>query len=226
MVGAANPSSSSRYLPSSGRSRSELGSTNPATSLTVATGRVPSSSVRVQVSGTRADFFINPAEKQGLDFPVFTDISAAITDMRNRLADGSNLIGAVNRLAMVVNVSEVVPSVGDANNLISQQVGLTLPFPDASDVLFQVNRRMELQTVAGLRINRILKWLVENFQVVEVGSGPPNVRSIDVATMSVDVNIVPVQGRSFMAAEQATIFQAIGTEVERLCQLRTIAALQ
>jgi hypothetical protein len=198
---------------------------SPATSTVMANGQSRGLLYNVQRQPNRLDFFANREPDQATKFPTITNIPDAISKFQSRLNAASKQLSAVNRVALVVNISKVVDSMNAANQQVSELTGIEFPFDDLSDVLFQLNRRMELPVVSGMQLNRVLKWLVETFQIVEVVAGSVNVHNIYAVTLSVDVNTVPVPNRLYQTTEQATIFGAMAAEVERLCGVRTLRAL-
>jgi hypothetical protein len=180
---------------------------------------------RLQRQTNRLDFFANPSPSPGTRLPTISSIPNAIRKFREQLDASSDAITAINRLAIVVNVSEMTESANVANQRIAELTGIELPFADLSDLLFQANRRKYLTAIPNMQVNRVLKWIAETFQVVEVVSGAFNTQTFNTVTVSVDVNTVPVSGHLFEASEHAAILEAMAMEVERLCGMRTMNAL-
>lgn len=199
--------------------------TQSAGNTSVAMGQRTNRQYRVQRQANRLDFFVSCPPVPGVSVPLIDDIPAAIIDFKSKFSAACNQLPAVNRLAMVANVSEPAASVSAANQQVAELSGIELPYTDLSDIVLQLNRKKVSPTVANLQFNRVLKWLSESFQIIEVTAGIPDLRTAYLITVTVDVNTAPVAGRTFQSGEQITIFDAIGTEVERLCLQRNIGAL-
>ncbi len=198
--------------------------TNPALGLAAAIGTDGLSVFRIQVQQTRVDFFENSQSQGGQTFPLFSDLKSTMQRFRQRLASASGIVGDAARLALVVNTSEEAASAEEATNLLVSKLGITLPFQDGSELIFQINRKRPLASMPGQEINLIMKWLVENVQQITISSGAPIVQATVLKTLSVDVNTVP-STRVFTPAEQPAIFQEIFDEAERLSQVNALSAL-
>lgn len=131
-------------------------------------------------------------------------------------------------MALVVNLSYPVASSVSASALIMEKLGLSLPFSDGRDMVFQVNRRGALCSVPGCELNRLIKWTAETHQLITLNAGvplTPTVISADVATLMVDVNTVPTGGRAFQTDQQIAIFEEMAAEVTRICAAGTPSLL-
>jgi hypothetical protein len=200
-------------------------STQTVGGITVVTGSAPGKIYRIQHQGNRLDFFMNPADASHIQFPLFTDIDGAFLDFSSKIDSASPLIGDVNRLALVANVSELATSSGNAAASAANLIGIQIPFSDSTDFIFQINRRMTSPSIPTLFLNRVIKWMGEHYQLFELASGTPAVREVDVTTVSVDVNVVPIPNLVLNPQQQSAIFKDLATEATRLCAARNIAAL-
>lgn len=199
---------------------------NPTGGLSLAQGQDAHGIYRVQIQGGRVDFFHNPLPASPNVFPLFSDFDSAMNRFRANLPKGSATIGSVDRIAMVVNTSEEQPSPEAAAGLILPILNITLPFQDGRELIFQINRKRQFQSIAGIDMFRIMKWQSDSFSLVNIVAGTPQIGSANVATLTVDVSSAsPVTPRQFTPAEQDVMFQEIGDEVERLCNNNTFAAL-
>jgi len=196
--------------------------------ISMAMGSDGQTAVRLQLSPGRVDLVLLPqSSPDGPTISLLPDVDLAITQLKGRFEKASHIIGQVLRLALVANIAHPVNSAAAANTLIRDKLGLKIPFADATDLIFQVNRHGPLSTVPDCEMNRIVKWTAEAIQQITFTAGSPfapSMTSTDVATLMVDVNTVPT-GRTFQADQQITIFDELTAEVKRLCADGTFTAL-
>jgi hypothetical protein len=199
--------------------------TQAAQMTSVAVGQGANSVYRVQQQPGRIDFIEAPQMQQPGAFPLFSDFKGPFSKFTNSLSRVT--INQATRVALVVVLTQLMPSAEDAVQLVSNQIGFQLPFQDGRDLVFQINRRRQFKSVTGLEMHRVLKWSAENFQIVgmSTGGGPPMVKSQDVSSYTVDVSNAFDTGRTFDPKEQAALFQEISDEVERLCSANSMSAL-
>lgn len=173
----------------------------------------------------RIDLFLNPPPQRGPigQLPLLSDVKASIAALASKFPAGTAAIGDVVRLALVTTISTPVASAAEANKVILNQLGFSLPFDDGSDLIIQVNRRKALAS-SKIQLNRVMKWHSENFQHILMSAGAPIIQAADLASMTADINTMPV-GRAFPPAEQISIFGEIVTETERVCVANALTAL-
>ena len=176
--------------------------------------------LRVQTQSGRVDFI-----ETFQSFPVLPDLATVMPKFSQMIDAGTGILGDVYRLALVVNISEKTNTPQEAIDLILPKLNLTLPFMGGDEFIFQINRRAPLRSVQNCEINRILKWLVQTFQHLQLTVGAsPTYQSLYFATLSIDLNTVS-SGQTFKPTEQKLIFHEMADEVERLYQSNTVAAL-
>ena len=199
---------------------------SPASGSAMAVGQDEKVVYRTQVQSiqNRVDFFINPVPG-GETFPSLGKIAVVLQNLEARIDGVVRRMANVNRLALVLNVFEVQQSIQAANLLVARQAGVNVPFEDVVDFVYQLNRIKPLAKFPTVELNRILKWAAQNVQIMELGSGAPNLRQFPLSTVSVDVNVVPLQNRRFDASEQISILREIIHEAGRLSEERTVSCL-
>ena len=186
---------------------------------------------RIQVQPGRVDLMLSPVPNPSAPgvkptIPLIGNTLQIIKDLATPFAAASPLVGDVVRLALIVNTVHEVASAAGGVALVAQAVGFRTPFSDAQDVVFQINRRKQLQSIQGCDMNRLVKWAVETPQVIMiVAGGVPAVHSLDVVTFSADLNTVP-GARVFPVNEQILMFGELCAEAERLSGRRSLDALQ
>jgi hypothetical protein len=148
-----------------------------------------------------------------------------LLELEEWVSVASTAIGAVERLALVINSSQEAETAEATSSLVSEIAGLRLPFGDGTDMVFQINRRKSLSLVPGCELNQLMRWSADHIQQIEISSGPPKVQSLEIATLSVDVNTVPTT-RTFPVSEQALIFRDMNAEALRLSQANSVSALE
>jgi hypothetical protein len=192
----------------------------------VASALVQQTLFRLQLQPGRIDLFLHPQTQGGSSVPLFLDVKSAINELRQKVTAGVAPAVDVVRPAVVVNVSQPLPSIEAVSDLILANLGFTVPFRDGSDLIFQVNRRTDLKSIPGLQVNRLLKWTEETFQNVLIAASGTALPALttNLATLSVDVNLVPT-ARIFSADEQKHIFGELVDEAERLVDLKSLRAL-
>ena len=201
----------------------------PVGNLALAMGNVGTNSYRLQIATARIDYFLLPApppQAGGAHLNLPTNVDLAIDEFLQQIHRGSPLIGEVLRLALVANISHETSDTRESIALISAHTGLTIPFDDAGDLVFQINRRLALRSIAGTEVNRLMKWSVEEVQTIGVMPGSaPSVTRVFLATVTTDINIVPTS-HPYPPAEQDAIFDEIAIETKRLCAAKSLGALQ
>jgi hypothetical protein len=180
---------------------------------------------RVQTQPGRFDFFVTAAQSPGKN-PVLPAVYLALDDFMKRLTAVSPKLTNVYRQALVVNVSQEVKTSSDAVTAILQQTGIKVPFADASDFVFQINRRTPATGTPAVELNRIMKWQSEAIQEITLTAPSPTVSLHHLATLSADVNVVVMPNRFFNTAEQDAIWGRMVPEVEKLCLTNNLTALQ
>jgi hypothetical protein len=201
----------------------------PVGNLAIAMGNVGTDSCRLQVASARIDYFLIPTpppQVGGAHLNLPTNLDLAIDEFVRQVHRGSPLIGGVIRVALVATISHETSGPQESIELISVRTGLTIPFNDGGDLLFQINRRLGLRSISGTEVNRLMKWSTEEAQTISVMPGSaPSVARIFLATVTIDINIVPTN-RPYQPAEQVAIFDEIAFETKRLCAAKSLGALQ
>lgn len=200
---------------------------NIAGGTTIAIGNSGGSFFRLQLMPGRVDLFETPQVQSISLFPLFPELAPALADFRGRIQRVGAFLGDVARVAMVINVSEQVSSAIEASKLAAERTGIPLPFADATDFIFQINRRKPFIFTKNLEMNRVLKWAAQSFQQVDLTTGTPVTSSVHFATLSVDVNLSTSADQTLFAPDdQIAIFGEISAEIERLCTANSLNAFQ
>jgi hypothetical protein len=198
---------------------------SPQTNSAMAQGAADEAVFRVQVLPGRVSFFENPTPRVGANFPLYSDVEATILRFSDRAARGCDALNGAVRVGMVMNQWFVANSTSEANRTILTQIGISIPVPDPTDVIFQLNRRASIGR-RSTAVNRLMKWQVESFQNIEISSiGQPQFKTLEVASLSVDINTPPEIQEPLGPEAQREILVAIAAESVRLLRVNTPGAL-
>lgn len=170
--------------------------TPPIPNLSAASGNVGDRTYSVTVQPSRVDLVVQRANDVGSDLP---DLLSNPDQIILELASKAALIGAelssVSRLALVTTLYRPTDSHAAANEIVAGMVGLELPRSDVTDLAFQVNARVPLDSTSGVVVNRFLKFGVAAFHSVTFDFANQAIANRNVETFGanlvVDVNIVP-----------------------------------
>jgi hypothetical protein len=201
-------------------------STQTTPGVSLAMGQTAGSAFRLQQLPGRVDFFEQPTTSPGqVGLPLFPDFAATMGRFKAKLPRA--VLVDVARVAVVVAMVQPTATAKDALDLVLSKVGFDLPFGDATDFIFQINRRKSFASIAATEMNRVLKWSAEALQVVQLNfsGGGATVQFQDVASFVVDVSNALGGARSFSQPEQASMFQELGDEVDRLCNANSLGSL-
>jgi hypothetical protein len=136
----------------------------------LATGSTLTGEYRFQEQPGRTDFFLLPtASTAAVGQPpvlmLIPEIDAAMKEFSSNLEGACPAVGDAYRLALIVTVSAQAETREQAATSVLDLIGMSLPFADASDLLFQVNRQQELRDTR-LTMNRVLQWRSETIQQI------------------------------------------------------------
>lgn len=179
-------------------------------------------SYRLQFAQGRLDLFVLPPDNTA-DFPILFDVDktvAAFKTIAHKLLDQ---VGVSTRLAVSLTTIKPVKDESEAVALLSEQVGVELPYKDGIDFVFQINRRTNM---AGIAINRLLKMESHFLRLMRLENGVP-LPSIDgyFALLNADVNTVLEPSSKFEVSEQKELFDKLLVEAQRLSAAKTLRAL-
>ncbi len=208
-----------------------------AAGVSVATGAQGPRYLRVQSSPGRIDYFLSSApqvpqfmaaEARSSSFDLLPNVNETIDAFVANCEKGSALVGEAIRIALVASTSQKAESSAAVSKILATRIGLSLPFDDGTDLLFQINRRKQLSSVADVEANRVVKWVGELVQQITIGPIGPDSKTLasgqHLATLSVDLNTVPT-GRILSVDEQLLIFKELAVEAKRLSAASTLSAL-
>lgn len=102
------------------------------------------------------------------NFPVFNAAISSFRDLTTRFLSRNDL-PQMNRLALGVAVLKSAPGLQDCGEIIKEH----LPFPgdyeiEPVDFLYQFNRRRLSRTITGMNLNRLIKWSIQQVDLVTV----------------------------------------------------------
>jgi hypothetical protein len=201
-------------------------STQTTPGISLAMGQAAGSAFRLQQLSGRVDFFQQPMTSPGqAGLPLFRDFVTTMGSFGAKLPKAA--LVDVARVALVVAMAQPTATAKDALDLILSKVGFDLPFGDATDFIFQINRRKPFASIATIEMNRVLKWSAEALQVVQLNfsGGGATVHFQNVASFVVDVSSALGDGKSFSQLEQASMFQELFDEADRLCNANSLGSL-
>lgn len=196
----------------------------PGTSKATLSATQGSKNLVLQINGNRLDAFQAPLPA-GPDLPTFPDVTNTVTEFSGWASTRRGPSELASRLAVVVQLHCLVDDAQNASRTFTENTDIDLPFNDGSDVIFQINRRKDLDGLEGSSINRLLKWSIEHIQTFSFGQGLPQMKTLHAVALGVDVNVFPRDDRTYGRDQQSQLFAAMGAEAIRLCEVRTLASL-
>ena len=117
----------------------------------------------------------------------------------------------LSRIAFGVNLVSPVESRAVGYEAMSRYVSIKLDAQNSSDFLYQINRPRTIQApINGLRINRLSRWSVMEFQIIQfqVGPQPKTLTTSGSSTairLELDINTAPENSRTFGPRETSSV---------------------
>lgn len=209
-----------------------------AAGVSIASGTKGSCHLKIQVSPGRIDYVLEstPLGVQSTQLPLaprplslLSDIGTTVDEFLVTCDQACVTIKDALRVALLANTARKADSQARANEIFAAQTKFSLPFDDATDLLFQINRKTSLTSVPDVEINRFMKWaavLVHTLTLTNMGPpSTPVANSLNLVTLSVDINTMST-GSILSADQQRSIFNEIAAEAKRLSQAFTLSALE
>lgn len=194
-----------------------------AQGVATAAGRSGEVSYQLQSAPGRIDLLVHPQDNnEGI--PVLGDFDEGVKSVAAVVQKLVDRVGTAHRLAVVLTTLNQVASEPEAVALLLPQMDVKLSFGDATDLIFQINRRKTSDS--GTEMNRLVKIESQSIQMLRMQTGIslPG-RAEFAATFTADVNTVPKAGRKFEPVEQKCVFGELFAEAKRLCEVRSVKAL-
>ncbi|MEY9829809.1 hypothetical protein ABIA25_001624 [Sinorhizobium fredii] len=191
--------------------------------LSIATGAFRNVSVRASVQLGRIDVVLEPVASGTEVSPpaLIENTEEWIIWLANRSNEQSEKFPAVNRLALVQTLAEMMDSHAAATAAVNDKLGTVMEVDsNVTDLMMQANRRVH-STDPSFALNRLLRFSVMGFQQVSLAFGAPGavnmVPAVDfyAATQLIDVNTSPTT-RNISADEQRKLWDIITREALRL----------
>ena len=148
-------------------------------------------------------FVPNPTVVPGANItpPLLRDPDQAVRKLQEALNISLPSVRQVHRMAFGMLLGQEVASQAEGMSRFSQYLPhMNLEEQDASDFMFQVNRRRQLSTVPYAQVNRIARWSLEQMFIGEVRIGispaqapqlmPPS-EPVFINRLSLDINTAP-----------------------------------
>jgi hypothetical protein len=189
----------------------------------LASGAIVDGQGQVVISPGRVDVSITPPMTEAGDIIHIKNTPDVLSALVSSCS-ATVSVPDVYRLALVTTLlSPPVASLSEASAAINERIGKAVPFDDALDVQFQVNRRMTAHFDGATLVNRLLRFSVavtQQFLVGVVGLGQqvpqasPTSESIG-ASLAIDLNNVPT-GNMLSAEQQTALWQEYLTETLRI----------
>ena len=197
---------------------------------------------RVTTQPGRIDLTIQPfvpPESGAISMPLIPEWEIIYASVRQALPEACVHIPEVVRLAFIASMAVKLPSLQEVVRRIESFTGFDLSrLSDASDLLFQINRRRWMSKPSGVEMNRLLRLNALQMQLLTFQLDPPDLAnqqalqqqmatelSLDFAAQfTLDLNTVP-SARPFSSDDQAAILEELCGESDRIRNLDTLQAL-
>ena len=132
---------------------------------------------------------------------VVADVEETLPVMQRAVQCSLESIQKVERLAFAPVLIKQAPSLEKGLGQLSKYLpGLQLDSLEGSDFIYQINRRRTSRVVALTEINRLAKWVVEEFRVGTLSIVPSQGPRFQTATpsfaskLTLDINTAPGSG--------------------------------
>ena len=193
--------------------------------LSLASGVVGYLNYTATVQLGRIDLVVQAVSQTG-NPELIDNTEDVISKIVTTAATAGDLLPAVNRLALVVQLAQLSDDHSSATKVVDEAIGSVLPFDNAQDLNFQVSRRRKIPTVRPVSINRLLRFSVMTYGQFNIMNGlaEPILLSSFASHLMIDVNTTPTTV-AFSPIEQSEIWQHLLGESLRLRADGTISGL-
>lgn len=192
--------------------------------LTIASGAYNGYNLRIQSQLGRIDWILNGRQSSSLnpEPPQIEDYDRGLGIVSDLMMRSLSRLQPI-RVALVGELSKILPSDADVSAFLTEQTGgIWFPQP-AQDCIYQVNARKHYAGDAEMLMNRIVTWSGSSYQLFTApfpapGIGPgmfspagfPVVQEVLAATLKIDINSATSEDISanvsgIIAANQAEI---------------------
>lgn len=182
-------------------------------------------SAEVQVQPGRLDVVLMPVNED----PAPTLPLDTLDVFLEPLATAMSAIGPAFRLAVIVEVVELVGSSEEASLIAQGLANIAKPTESITDFSYQLNNRRQFRSVKDQTMNRLVRWATSTFQIVRFSVGPeaattPVTDLSHAASVFMDLNNVP-SPRPLEPFEQLAIYKELVGEFRRLAEDPTLERL-
>lgn len=200
--------------------------------LGVAQGALEHADAVVQVQQTRVDFFLNASSREAVVLPLISDTDRHIDDFVTNFQNAADAVPDVIRCALVLNCLKPAPSLEEAASLVGWAISSPIDLRHATDLGFSANIQKTFAN-GDFRMNRVLRWSADTYQMLNVQVGMPSMAVAPTATTLeqfaathyIDINMAPV--RSPVDPKiLAELIGEMGAEAKRVRAMQTLKALE
>lgn len=119
----------------------------------------------ILVAPGRVDVNLQPPESSSLPTspPLITDVAATLEAVSNFAKTAVGDVGPITRIAMNLRLASHHKTVEEANKKVLEILTAKLLLNDEVDFIYQINSPKRID---GFNINRIIRWSVENVQMI------------------------------------------------------------
>lgn len=126
---------------------------------------------KLQSYAGRIDYLVSGVQRSQ-EIPVLpTTPEQLLSEALGKTARGAELIGNINRAAIILTLTEKLGSLDEASDFFTRLFGGAVNFSGSSDLQFQLNRPIK-RALGVTDINRLLKWTCNTVQVQQVLNHP------------------------------------------------------
>lgn len=175
--------------------------------------------IRLQAVTGRSDIFVLPPETQNIGtLPI--DKTIQYVESFFPLCE---LMPVSFRQALNIKVGKRIDSDDVGREIFKALLSTDADLSGATDLSFQLNKRIE---VDGIEINRVLRWFVEEAQILQVGDGHQRVlETARFVSYLNDINTVPTSVERD-AGEQKRAFSALANVLVETLKLKSIGDIK
>ena len=201
---------------------------------TIAQGKRAEMTVGCAVHPVRIDFNLTPpaaSEEAGMTFRLIEDTRQFHTELVRLIKFiGAGVVGSasVNRVGIFLHFVQLAADIQEANKLLTAVMPdqYRVRITDEEDFVFQINRPQASLGVEGVKMNYLVKWSVDRFQVfnfaIPTGASvtgsqsilPPPSHQFIAASVTFDHNNVPAASPLVGKQQSSLLSEGLRTSEE------------
>ena len=176
----------------------------PRESVVLEVGNIGRNQLLLATQNQRLDWHIRPiltSTPRARTLMVLADVEETLPVLQKAVQCSLETVRQVHRFAFAPVLVKQAPSLNEGLRQLSKYLpDLRLGSLGGSDFIYQINRRRSSKVAALIQINRLAKWVVEEFQVNTLSVNPSQgarlqtTKSGFASKLTLDINTTPGSG--------------------------------